>query len=714
MNEKPYDALITKLAAEYEIDPKLALAISRAENESQNPNAVSEAGALGIMQVMPNNIMNLRKQGKLPGQKLGTDPETNIRAGLILLKDYLGQAGGNVEKAVARYNNSQGLRYGEVKLADETEKYVPKVMATYAKFGGQVASPATSTEPVTINSQLEAVLSALTQSKEVSAATRKTLSSLPSDLAAGLQEIESAVMGKAEAEAAEIRLTAARTAEHAAMKRNILQRAQISEDGSGYFANALAQLSGIRVQKDEISDVIAQRQAVGFFDNPVEWMVNQMRLPGEIGQYNALNRAEYDAKENLAAVTQLTDKQIQWTDSLYTQKRADEILAAADARVEVARADAAKAKFENLSQSASLAMHMAALATSELNATVTTANLFEQQATREAQKKMQAVQLETLGLELSELKKKIKDSEEYTKSLQIFNQAFQADVTPETLSKLRPEQKDAIVSYVIGKQLGRNPLEMIKLLEMANTDMMRAKGNASQAMMVEEIRDLFAFQKNKIAADPEFKHRPINEQENAAAEAVFRLFSEAAEDPTRAVTTRSGGVQWNPYRAPHAILATDARFKDNIVAKAARAAQSAYPRATFISDEDIVTAALMLAGQQSIPMELVVKQITDYYGAVMDYNNKTHGMNTYNLPTQKTYKAQIGGLLGSNVTDLSSKSEVKKSVMKWYIGRTLNELGSPYLMRGKTAIVEGISAIKEGFGGQPTVTPEVIVHEAQK
>ncbi|HPI23902.1 MAG TPA: transglycosylase SLT domain-containing protein [Spirochaetota bacterium] len=60
-----YTELIAQYAAQYELDPYLVQSIMRCES-SNDPNAVSGAGAIGLMQIMPDT-------GAWIAHKLGLD-----------------------------------------------------------------------------------------------------------------------------------------------------------------------------------------------------------------------------------------------------------------------------------------------------------------------------------------------------------------------------------------------------------------------------------------------------------------------------------------------------------------------------------------------------------------------------------------------------------------------------------------------------------------
>lgn len=84
------------------LDPALILAIIQVESDFRK-YAISSAGALGLMQVMPfwkNEIGQ-------PAHNL-FDTRQNIRFGCLVLRHYLDLENGNMRRALARYNGSLG------------------------------------------------------------------------------------------------------------------------------------------------------------------------------------------------------------------------------------------------------------------------------------------------------------------------------------------------------------------------------------------------------------------------------------------------------------------------------------------------------------------------------------------------------------------------------------------------------------------------------
>jgi soluble lytic murein transglycosylase-like protein len=118
----------------YGVDKNLIRAIIKQESNF-NPNAVSSAGAMGLMQLMPEN---LKEDGV-------TDPfniEQNIDGGTKQLKGYLQRYNNNVEMALMAYNAGPGTvqKRGVKSVADlykmpaETRNYVVKIMNNLSKL----------------------------------------------------------------------------------------------------------------------------------------------------------------------------------------------------------------------------------------------------------------------------------------------------------------------------------------------------------------------------------------------------------------------------------------------------------------------------------------------------------------------------------------------------------------------------------------------------
>ncbi|MDP1828075.1 MAG: lytic transglycosylase domain-containing protein [Archangium sp.] len=107
-------------------DPNLVLAIMVTESDF-NPNAVSNQGATGLMQVMPH-------WKKVLGLQELTEPEVSIRAGIQILGFYQ-QMYRDLDLAVTAYNRGPGPVDGAlVRGASPANGYAAKVLGTYEKL----------------------------------------------------------------------------------------------------------------------------------------------------------------------------------------------------------------------------------------------------------------------------------------------------------------------------------------------------------------------------------------------------------------------------------------------------------------------------------------------------------------------------------------------------------------------------------------------------
>ena len=121
------DSMINKYASKYNVEPNLVKAVVKVES-SNNPNAVSKTGAIGLGQLMPSTA---KAMGVNP-----YNPEDNIK-GTVKYLDYLNKKfNGDTKKVLASYNAGPNAvqKHNGVPPYKETQNYVKKEEKEKAKL----------------------------------------------------------------------------------------------------------------------------------------------------------------------------------------------------------------------------------------------------------------------------------------------------------------------------------------------------------------------------------------------------------------------------------------------------------------------------------------------------------------------------------------------------------------------------------------------------
>lgn len=123
-----YDAIIHKAAEQFGVEAHLIKAIIMAES-AFDPNAISESGAQGLMQLMPITANDMRVYDPF-------DPEENILGGTRYLSLLLKKFKQDKRLAIAAYNAGPKIvaEHDSVPPIPQTKRFVERVMKYYIEF----------------------------------------------------------------------------------------------------------------------------------------------------------------------------------------------------------------------------------------------------------------------------------------------------------------------------------------------------------------------------------------------------------------------------------------------------------------------------------------------------------------------------------------------------------------------------------------------------
>jgi soluble lytic murein transglycosylase len=122
------EEIINSASEKWGVDPVLVKAVIRAESNF-NPDAVSRAGARGLMQLMPETA-------RLMGVKNINDPAENVEGGVRYLKKLLKSFHWDVTLALAAYNAGEAAvrKYGGIPPFTETVNFVKRVLSNWKSY----------------------------------------------------------------------------------------------------------------------------------------------------------------------------------------------------------------------------------------------------------------------------------------------------------------------------------------------------------------------------------------------------------------------------------------------------------------------------------------------------------------------------------------------------------------------------------------------------
>lgn len=143
------ERLVREASDRHNVDPALVRAVIETESH-WNPGAISNRGAVGLMQLIPTTAQRF-------GVNDAYNPQQNVDAGVRYLKVLLERYNGNLDLALAAYNAGEGAvdRAHGIPSYRETRNYVQKVQNAYFRPGSGRQENA-FTKPTSIHREVDA------------------------------------------------------------------------------------------------------------------------------------------------------------------------------------------------------------------------------------------------------------------------------------------------------------------------------------------------------------------------------------------------------------------------------------------------------------------------------------------------------------------------------------------------------------------------------
>ena len=668
--------LVDQLAPGMGVDARTAKALIGAEQlhrdrttggykvPAQFSPRASHAGAQGVGQVMPATLSALQQQGHLPKDFANDGSlKSQVMASLAAIREMAPRAGGDPLKLAALYNGGSraGAAYGTPAFAQaplETQNHVKKVQfmldqlgenqspaesarlgmphtgaAAPASAGGAAGGAGNSSLPFNVPG-FEHILALYRGANSAGDAATTALTGYQNEANAGLAQATAAVAEQAQAEkdaaAARIDTNAILTARRAALA---------SQFGANdeQLASVRQQYVDLESQRQGLEQQVNAQMAVGFFDNPLQYLANLTTLPGLVNQHNALAQRSNDLQTEITRRQQNTQQQMQTTAANLTEQFAKEQMAGAEAAAAKATMELAKLRTDNAGTNAKNLM--------------TVLGVESDRATR-------AIQLESMlraqRSQDAEFQKLAKKEQQEVIEVDGINQMLSivgGKLDPRLWKEMSAAQKYPLTQMVARGSFGNDLAESyatITGLGMYN----RNKADPSVAALMDTVARELGPRVAKLQANPLEKRK--GEDLQAAAlkelEAEWKAALDKGVDRERAGAAGSS----NPYRLDYNMAHLSGKYKGTFIgdALAARAATDLRDGANSITFRDLEDAATVAMNAKKLTPAQAALALSKFYQTEQLAKFDALGMARFSLPKPDSYTVTgvgSGNIFGGSV-----------------------------------------------------------------
>lgn len=714
---------IDRQAGAFGVDPNIAKALVVAENTGSGStkakttysgDAVSGAGASGVMQVMPSTAAGLQKAGFLPSS-WKHDPEnlpSQIQAGLAAMQEKQGRMNDpkDLGEWASVYNGSsathRAYKQGRFEqMPEETANYIAKLRRATMELGldssgrmtvgsdprviggptGTASSSGSSTstrvrrnvqDPDMLNMFLSDAMGAVgsggtfDQSELAIDAGNTQRNTAGADLITAIGEKAKAAGAVAEADAA---VTAAGQAKRAQILTSMnLDPALTTSE----MHRALGVVNETDTQLALLKPEIDRRMAVGFFDNPLEYLINQTRLPGMVSEYNGIVGTQKDAQQRYAGLAQIANSQ----QTLSGSTEADLITKSGQAKAELvakdAVTDATKVRYELAGANTRDALQMAQLTGQKLNI--------------EAGILAQTKQSVTESAGESERAKLQRAEEENLNNINGILVAAGGNPIPSVaqFKQLPAAKKEFLLSAATSGSFGKNFSESFDLLwNDGNREKMAKTGGAS---IVHWVNGTLSSVGNKVTQERTVQLSKGNNKFDGNKATKDFLNQEQQLYQAEAAQDMRLASQYNPFKLDYATAAKDPSLAGNVVSTWLQeyGPQGKTPMMQKVDEQFVIQKFAEDVSKGVMKAPQAANEISNFYKVATQKQMLMTKPQLFGLSTpDKTYPVKVTGVgINSTTLDLGNPTQVENALTKKVAfdkARALyaDQAGSPFTIR---------------------------------
>lgn len=470
--------------------------------------------------------------------------------------------------------------------------------------------------------------------------------------------------------------------------------------------NAAIQLPKLYLQMDALQKEIDRKASSSFFDNPVDWVMNQITVSDDVAKHNRLAQ-QYNTKEDFVRSAPAAIRTAVDSNSVkYTAMSTAEAANLAQQRIVSAQDDASKIREEAAKAGIQTTKDIRAedrQATGDL-LTAETRKLQEKDRVQAGEDRARnMIRLEEESKDRSFMRdEQLKLRQDAADQRRIRDEQKQDDIetqrkrdsyvaaalpgynitTEKQLKALPPKERARLTAIVdsydedVGyAKLGPTPVDVL-----SNAQGMRKSfvGNSYQQQMVEVMGGIVS-NPEKLGIIPGMKPEEVAQKKNAA---ILDTVKKWQDNPTVAGPVMRDGEQWKAFNIlPIGDIATRPTFAANKFAIETTILKSTLPQGTEVTPS-MVIASLAQKTKDEGNISAVAKDISDFYQQAIAYNNAALTPERYALPRQQTFNVPLntGFFGGDNKYDLASVKGAHEALIRMQMAQIVRDSGGSVII----------------------------------